>query len=61
MIAAPGLDVPALEESPAVVVGSLDASADTLIERRSRFGFSYVKLGPDALAAAPLVSRLAGS
>ena len=61
LAATTGLDVPALEESPAVVVGSLDASADTLIERRSRFGFSYVKLGPDALAAAPLVSRLAGS
>ena len=56
-----GLEVPTLEESPAVLVGSLDACADALYERRSRFGFSYIKLGPDALAAAPLVGRLAGS
>jgi probable F420-dependent oxidoreductase len=56
-----GLDVPTLEESPAVLVGSLDACAAKLRERRSRFGFSYIKLGPDALAAAPLVGRLAGS
>ena len=56
-----GLDVPTLEESPAVLVGSLNACADKLKERRSRFGFSYVKLGPDAAAAAPIVARLAGT
>jgi probable F420-dependent oxidoreductase len=56
-----GLDVPTIEQSPTVLVGSLDACADMLNERRSRFGFSYIKLGPDAVAATPLVGRLAGS
>ena len=56
-----GLDVPTLEDSPAVLVGSVDACAEKLNERRERFGFSYLKLGPDAAAAAPIVARLAGS
>jgi alkanesulfonate monooxygenase SsuD/methylene tetrahydromethanopterin reductase-like flavin-dependent oxidoreductase (luciferase family) len=56
-----GLDAPTLEDSPAVLVGSVDACAEKLSERRERFGFSYIKLGPDAAAAAPIVARLAGS
>jgi probable F420-dependent oxidoreductase len=54
------LDRRAIETSPAVLVGSLDHCADLLLERRERFGFSYLKLGPDPAAAAPLVARLAG-
>ena len=56
-----GLDGSDVEGSPAVLVGSAEHCADVLIERRSRFGFSYVKLGPDAAAAAAIVARLAGT
>jgi len=47
-------------ESPAVLVGSVEACADLLEERRARFGFSYIRLGGDPAAAAPLVARLSG-
>lgn len=56
-----GLDPEVADASPAVLVGSLDRCAELLQERRERFGFSYIKLGPDALGAAALVNRLAGS
>lgn len=58
---ASGLDPKSVAESPAVLIGSLDHCAELLQGRRQRFGFSYIKLGPDAFAAAPLVSRLAGT
>lgn len=58
---ASGLERESLEASPAVLVGSLDRCAELLEERRERFGFSYIKLGADAVAAAPLVHRLAGT
>jgi probable F420-dependent oxidoreductase len=56
-----GLTPEAVEASPAVLVGSVDRCCEVLLERRDTFGFSYVKLGPDPLAAAPIVARLAGS
>ncbi len=56
-----GLDREAVDASPAVLVGSVDRCCDLLRERRERFGFSYVKLGPDPAAAAPIVARLAGT
>lgn len=46
--------------SPAVLVGSVQQCIDTLIERRDRFGISYVNLGSDLDAVAPIVARLAG-
>jgi probable F420-dependent oxidoreductase len=46
--------------SPAVLVGSVEQCVDTLIERRERFGISYVNLGSDLDAVAPIVARLAG-
>ena len=49
-----------LASSPAVLVGSVDACVEALYERRERFGFSYLNLGSDLDAVAPLVARLAG-
>jgi alkanesulfonate monooxygenase SsuD/methylene tetrahydromethanopterin reductase-like flavin-dependent oxidoreductase (luciferase family) len=46
--------------SPAVLVGSLDACADRLVELRERFDLSYFKLSGDPEATAPIVARLAG-
>jgi hypothetical protein len=46
--------------SPAVLVGSVQQCVDTLIERRERYGVSYVNLGSDLDAVAPIVARLAG-
>jgi probable F420-dependent oxidoreductase len=56
-----GLPAAQVEASPAVLIGSVERCCEVLIERRERFGFSYVKLGPDATAAAPIVARLAGT
>jgi probable F420-dependent oxidoreductase len=50
-----------VETSPAVLVGSVEQCIDALCERRERFGFSYIKLGGDVAAVAPIVSRLAGT
>jgi probable F420-dependent oxidoreductase len=56
-----GLSEEAVDASPALLVGSVDRCSELLLERRERFGFSYLKLGPDAAAAAPVVTRLAGT
>ncbi len=53
-------DATLVRESPAVLIGSVEACADLLEERRARFGFSYIRLGCDPAAAAPLVARLSG-
>jgi probable F420-dependent oxidoreductase len=50
-----------LSTSPAVLVGSVEQCIEALRERRERFGFSYIKLGGDVDAVAPIVSRLAGT
>ena len=50
-----------VEESPAVLVGSLDRCVELLQERRERFGLSYWHLGHDVEAAARIVSRLSGT
>lgn len=48
-------------DSPAVLLGTVDEIAESLQERRERFGFSYiVVLEPVAEAFAPVVERLAG-
>jgi probable F420-dependent oxidoreductase len=49
-----------LRTSPAVLCGSLEECVDLLLERRERFGLSYIKLGGELEATAPLVARLAG-
>jgi probable F420-dependent oxidoreductase len=47
--------------SPHVLIGSVDEIVDRLLERRERFGFSYVVVTePNMRAFAPVVERLAG-
>jgi probable F420-dependent oxidoreductase len=54
-------DSPALlADSPAVLRGSVPECVDLLLERRERFGFSYLNLGSDLDAVAPVVAALAG-
>jgi probable F420-dependent oxidoreductase len=53
-------DEAAMADSPAVLVGSVDACVERLLERRERFGFSYINLGGDIEMVAPIVARLAG-
>ena len=48
--------------SPHALIGSVDQMADTLRERRDRYGFSYVVFSGDGFEAlAPVVARLAGT
>ncbi|WIM85729.1 TIGR03621 family F420-dependent LLM class oxidoreductase [Candidatus Mycobacterium wuenschmannii] len=47
--------------SPAVLSGSVDRCCDLLVERRERFGISYIQLKSDIESAAPIVARLAGT
>ena len=48
-------------DSPAVLLGTVDEIAETLRERRERYGFSYIViLEPVMEAFAPVVERLAG-
>ena len=61
-----GVQPDLLRRSPAVLVGTVPHLADTLIERRERYGFSHLQLDagfpPDDLTALfPLVARLSGS
>ena len=48
--------------SPLALVGSVEEVAETLLERRERWGLSYVVVGADEYEAfAPVVARLSGS
>jgi probable F420-dependent oxidoreductase len=47
--------------SPAVLSGTVQQCIEALRQRREQFGFSYIKLGGDSDAVAPIVSRLAGT
>jgi alkanesulfonate monooxygenase SsuD/methylene tetrahydromethanopterin reductase-like flavin-dependent oxidoreductase (luciferase family) len=48
-------------DSPVVLLGTVDEIAETLQERRERYGFSYiVVLEPVVEAFAPVVERLTG-
>ena len=50
-----------IEQSPFALIGPVDAIVDALVERRERWGLSYVIVGADeAEAFAPVVARLAG-
>ena len=44
-----------------MLMGSVDACIEALYERRERYGFSYLNLGSDLEAVAPIVARLAGT
>lgn len=51
----------AMASSPAVLVGSVEACVDRLIDHRERFGLSYLNLGSDVEQVAPIVAKLAGT
>ncbi len=49
-------------ESGIALLGTVDEICDTLVERRERWGVSYIVIGDDQVDAfAPVVERLAGS
>jgi hypothetical protein len=51
-----------IDESPFALVGPPSKLVDDLRERRERWGFSYVIVGPDEIDAfAPVVAELAGT
>jgi len=57
-----GLEPDAIAASPFALVGSAEQIADNLIERRERFGFSYVTIGAGEIDSfAPVVARLTGT
>ena len=56
-----GLTVDQALDSPLALVGTPAQMADAILERRERFGFSYVTVGAgDVDAFAPVVAELAG-
>lgn len=56
-----GVAPAAFAAHPHALLGSVDAICDTLVERRERFGFSYVNVAQRHLDEfAPVVARLAG-
>ncbi len=57
-----GLSTRDAEETPHALVGSVSEICDQLVERRERWGISYLGFSGDQLDAfAPIVSRLAGT
>jgi len=57
-----GVGADEVMQSPHVLIGSVEQIADELVERRDRFGISYVVVQTDALDAfAPVVARLSGT
>jgi probable F420-dependent oxidoreductase len=55
------VDPAALQQSPAVLSGSLEQCVEKLQEVRERFGVSYLNLGGNIEAGASIVRRLAGT
>jgi hypothetical protein len=57
-----GLTPDQARETPHALVGSVEQICDQLVERRERWGISYLGLSGDQLDAfAPIVARLAGT
>jgi probable F420-dependent oxidoreductase len=57
-----GLPSETIAGSPHVLIGSVESIIETLIERRERYGISYVVVRPPVMEAfAPVVARLAGA
>ena len=51
----------AMAQHPHALIGSVDAICDLLVERRERYGISYITFGATAMeSVAPIVARLAG-
>jgi probable F420-dependent oxidoreductase len=60
--AAMGMSPDEVAQHPHALIGSVDSICDTLIERRERYGISYVTVGKANLEAfAPVVARMTGS
>ncbi len=62
--AAPAFGITAEEAlgSGVALLGTVDEICDTLVERRERWGVSYIVIGDDQIEAfAPVVARLAGT
>jgi probable F420-dependent oxidoreductase len=56
------LDPRELADHPHVLVGSVESICDQLIERRERYGISYVTFGSKVVdSVAPIVERLSGT
>ena len=53
------VDPELVDNSPSVLIGSVEDCADLLEERRERYGFSYLRLSDEIDNVAPLVRRLA--
>lgn len=57
-----GLSSQAMAEHPNVLIGSIEEICDRIVERRDRFGISYVSFGSSNMeAVAPVVAKLAGT
>lgn len=57
-----GLTPEQVIDHPNVLIGPVDAICDRLVERRERFGFSYITFGAEVMeAVVPVVERLAGT
>ena len=57
-----GLSADAALESPHALAGTVEQLIDTIVERRERWGLSYITVGIDAVDSfAPIVARLAGA
>ena len=57
-----GLTPAQAEETPHALIGTVEQICDQLVERRERWGISYLGLSGDQLEAfAPVVARLAGT
>jgi probable F420-dependent oxidoreductase len=57
-----GAEESLVEQSPFALVGSISKIVEDLVERRERYGFSYVIVGPDEIDSfAPVVAELAGT
>ena len=56
-----GMTPEVMAEHPNVLIGSVDEICDRIVERRERFGISYISFGSSVMdAVAPVVARLAG-
>ena len=56
-----GMTPEVFAEHPNVLIGSVDEICDRIVERRERFGISYVSFGASVIdAVIPVVERLAG-
>jgi probable F420-dependent oxidoreductase len=57
-----GLEAEDIIDHPNCLIGTLDQIVDRLVERRERYGISYVTVGDSNMEAfAPVVDRLAGT